>query len=207
MDRILLSTDDIEFVLKWRDEHKDLVRKRVSPIKAVKIVCPDSGYTITAVRNGSNLRLGINENGMSIGSLTFETLKDGMFRLVKDKVNLSQEDKQAVLTVYCSVMAILVFGKETIEMPPAKMSEKEGNAHKSKNKPKKSKSNGTTYILKRAGNKPQIVAKGSHGSPKGVFSVRGHYRHCKSGKVVWIAEFTKGSGKKKDKTYKIGTKE
>lgn len=75
---------------------------------------------------------------------------------------------------------------------------------KLKKKSKKRKRNGVTYILGRSGNEPKMMVKGAHSSPSGTFSVRGHYRHYKSGKVIWIAEFTKGSGKKKDKTYKVG---
>lgn len=48
------------------------------------------------------------------------------------------------------------------------------------------------------------VPRGSHASPRGIFTVRGHYRHYKSGKVVWVAEYKKGTGKQKGKTYKIG---
>lgn len=35
----------------------------------------------------------------------------------------------------------------------------------------------------------------AHRSPEGVFSVRGHFRHYKSGKVVWIDEYIKGVDK------------
>lgn len=35
----------------------------------------------------------------------------------------------------------------------------------------------------------------SHKSPEGVFSVRGHFRKYKSGKVIWIDEFLKGVDK------------
>lgn len=42
MDKIVLYRKDIEFVLKWRDEHKELVRLGVNPLGAVKIVCTDS---------------------------------------------------------------------------------------------------------------------------------------------------------------------
>ena len=48
--------------------------------------------------------------------------------------------------------------------------------------------------------------KDSHASPGGIFSVRGHFRHYKNGKVIWISEYRKGEGKKKKKTYKMGGK-
>lgn len=62
----------------------------------------------------------------------------------------------------------------------------------------------TTYILRSINGTLSAVPRGSHASPSGIFTVRGHYRHYKSGKVVWVAEYKKGTGKQKGKTYKIG---
>lgn len=206
MNKVILKNDDIKFLIQWKDEHKELVRMGVNPMKAVKILCVDSGYTITGIRNGSQLRLTVTEKGNSIGNMTFDMLSNGMCRLMSDKTKLNQENKQTVLTVYCSTMALLVFGNGTIDIPEEEDIPKEKLHTKSKNKPKKVKHNGVTYILNRSGKKPRIMVKGSHNSPSGTFSVRGHYRHYKNGKVVWISEYTKGSGKKKDKTYKVGLK-
>ncbi len=205
MDKIRLSTADIEFILQWRDEHKDLVRLGMSPLKAVKIICFESGYTITAVREGKLLNFGINQNGKSLGKLVFETLGNGMCELVKNTTKLQNEDSQAVLTVYSSAMALLVFGRATIQQDESDV--REVVPHKPKKTSKKSKRNGYTYILGRSGKEPHLMVKGSHSSPSGMFSVRGHYRHYKSGKVIWITEYTKGCGKKKDKTYKVGKKD
>ena len=202
MDKIRLSSNDIEFILKWRDEHKDLVRLGMNPKKAVKIVCYESGYTITAIRNKMFLNFGINQNGTSLGKLVFELLGNGMCSLVKNTTKLIDEDRQAVLTVYSSAMALLVFGRTTI--PIDESSVQETVPHKPQKSSKRSKGSGYTYILNRNGNEPKLTIKGSHSSPHGQFSVRGHYRHYKNGKVVWIAEYTKGCGKKKDKTYKVG---
>lgn len=48
---------------------------------------------------------------------------------------------------------------------------------------------------------------GEHASPKGEFSVRGHYRHYKSGKIVWINEYRKGEGKRNGKKYCLSKKD
>ena len=205
MDKIRLSSEDIEFILQWRDEHKDLVRLGMSPLKAVKIVCYESGYTITAVREGKLLNFGINDRGKSLGKLVFETLGNGMCSLVKNTTKLQNEDRQAVLTVYSSAMALLIFGRATIQRDETDV--REVVPHKPKKTSKKSQRKGYTYILGRSGNEPHLMVKGSHSSPSGMFSVRGHFRHYKSGKVVWIAEYTKGCGKKKDKTYKVGKRD
>lgn len=208
MNKILLSENDLQFVLNWRDGHKDLVRLGANPMKAVKIVCVDSKYTITGIRDGNSLELGINHNGSSLGRVTFEVMENGLCRLVKNRTKLTQENIQAALTVYCSVMALIVFGNETVDLPEPKPRKKH-NADmpkpSTKSTPKKRRNKEVTYILTRGKGRPSIRPQGSHSSPRGQFSVRGHYRHYRSGKVVWVAEYRKGVGKeKKNTTYKVG---
>ena len=200
MDKIKLSTEDIKFLLSWRDEHKDLVRLGVSPLKAVKIVCFESGYTITAIREGNKLIFGINQNGQSLGKLVFDVLFAGMCKLVKNTTKLNEEDRQAVLTVYLSAMTLLVFGNSTIRKE--ELSVAKNNSKMPKNTVKNKQSKGYTYILNRTGNAPRLTVQGTHSSPNGVFGVRGHFRHYKNGNVIWINEYTKGCGKKKEKYIK-----
>ena len=204
MDKIVLCQKDIEFVLKWRDEHKELVRLGVNPLGAVKIVCTDSGVTLTAIRKAVDLRIGINQNGKSLGFLEYEFLNNGMYSMTKDRAKISNDDKQSVLTVYASVMALMVFGRSDLKTPEHKERQTASSSKKLTKKPKKSKRSGATYILSCSGKEPHIAVKGSHSSPQGVFSVRGHYRQYKSGKVIWIAQYTKGTGRKTDKSYRIG---
>ena len=204
MHKVLLKEKDLQFLLQWRDEHKDLVRLGAAPMKAIKIICVDSGFIITGIREEKRLRLTVNENGRSIGNLTFELLEDGLGKLVRDTTKLSQENRQAVLTVYCSVMALIVFGKFTVDIDQNTARKMKSQPTKPTKSHKRSKRNGVTYILNATGNEPQMMVKGSRRSPRGSFSVRGHYRHYKSGKVVWIAEYKKGSGKhQKGSTYKL----
>lgn len=210
MDKIILQPEDIDFLFQWRDKHKDLVRMNIAPLKAVKIIFPDSHYTITAIRDGSKLKFSISQDGKSIGTLIFIIMSSGICVLHKDKTKLKQEDKQAVLTVYASAMAMLAFGKETVclqtsyQQITGKYEEKKVSHDKTtKIGSTKKKHKGATYILSYHGNEPKMIIKGSHSSPSCTFSVRGHYRHYKSGKVIWIEEYEKGSGKRKDTVYKI----
>lgn len=64
-----------------------------------------------------------------------------------------------------------------------------------------------TYILRRGGVSLYVGRCGEHASPKGEFSVRGHYRHYKSGKIVWINEYRKGEGKRNGKKYCLSKKD
>ena len=124
MDKVELTVADINALLNWRDEHKELVRSLPAPLKAVEICFKHNGLRIKGIREGDTLQLHL-----------------------------------------------------------------------------------STYILRQDNGVLVAAPKGSHASPKGTFTVRGHYRHYASGKVVWIAEYKKGTGKKKAKTYKIGRME
>lgn len=125
MDKIVLNQKDIEFVLKWRDEHKELVRLGVNPLGAVKIICTDSRFTLTAIRKAVDLHIGINQNGKSLGYLEYEFLNNGMYSMTKDRAKISSDDKQSVLTVYASVMALMVFGRSDLKTPEHKEAKKE----------------------------------------------------------------------------------
>ncbi len=220
MDKIEISNKDIEEMLKWRDEHQTEVRSMVAPIKAISIICKESGYRIIAVREGIKLTLSLSRRkGNSthfderLGKLVFLTGYGGFSRLDKDTTKLAPEDKQSVFTVYCTLMAIMVYGNIKPQPEPIEPGQTiiytggvkvlQG-ALKSTTKAKKKKS--IAYILHSAPDGLRISSSGSHASPGYSFNVRGHYRHYKSGKVVWIAEFTKGSGKKKkSKDYRMGS--
>lgn len=206
MDKIILTTQDIEWLLRWRDEHPSRVRELPATLKAIKIECKDSGWIIKGFRDGNRITLQLGRDGKSFGSKKFEILEGGFLSSPpeKDKMQVSDEDKQSVLTVYCSLMALMTFGNIDADFPEAT-----SRAQKAPHKPhhssnKKRKKIGTTYILRNTPSGLRAVSLGSHASPGYAFSVRGHYRHYKSGKVVWISEFTKGTGKRKDRTYKIG---
>ena len=199
MDKIKLSSADVEYILAWRDEHKELVRKGMTPLKAVKMLFPEVGYTITAIRNKNALSFSITKRGRSLGRLFF-TVKDGMYHKTGDTTKLTDEEKQTVLTVYASTMALLVFGRTTIESDETPREIGPAQLPAGREPLKQRQQKGFTYVLQRHSTASR---GGRHRSPRGEFSVRGHYRHYKSGKAVWIAEYKKGTGKKLSTKYKL----
>ncbi len=61
----------------------------------------------------------------------------------------------------------------------------------------RSEDNDKHYFIKEFQNKLYAITSSTHRSPEGVFSVRGHFRKYKSGKVIWIDEFLKGTKENK----------
>lgn len=206
LNKLVLTNEDIVFLLKWRDEHKNLVRMAVNPIKAIKIICKDSGYHITGIRNDRNLSLNVSHKGMSLGRMDYEVVESGFYRLVKNRTKLSTDDQQSCLTVYASAMALIVYGRSTVEYEQGEIT-RDAKPPKTPTKRKVKKfynpTTSVTYILRRDATEPTIHIQGARRKPSGEFSVRGHFRHYKDGKVVWINQYVKGTGKPKRTTYKI----
>lgn len=200
MDRVELSVEDIEELLKWRDQHQQEVRSNPAPLKAVEIVMPHNGYRIKGIREDDQLRLHLSQFGSQLGNCRFTLRPDGMWSSTKNRMQVAHDDLQAVLTVYCSVMALMAYGHRDMEPRDTGAGQKSSRPKR----PTKRKSKRTTYILRSVNGALSAVPSGSHASPSGIFTVRGHYRHYKSGKVVWVSEYKKGTGKRKGKTYKMG---
>ena len=107
MDKIVVTAADIELLLKWRDQHPDEVRSHPAPLKAVEIVVETNGWRIKGIRNGLHLSLYLNQNGRSFGHCEFVRMVDGMWASTKNRMQVERDDLQSVLTVYCTLMALM----------------------------------------------------------------------------------------------------
>ena len=197
MDKIILSSTDIETLLKWRDNNIDLVRQSPSPFKAILLDFPETKIQVKAINDAGRITFYISVNGARLGKITGLHLPGAFFKIYKDTTGLKHDDVQSIITVYASLMALIVFHEPT-PAPGTK------NTPGTKNKRKTRKNTkGKTYILKRRGADPIVSIPGTRAKPAGAFGVRGHYRRYKDGRTVWIKPYKKGTGKEKDKTYKL----
>lgn len=206
MDRIELTTKDAKFLLAWRDEHKELVRSFPAPLKSCEIVFIEAKKMIKGFRCGNEIKLYVNVDGKSIGHLELEIRNDGLLALKKNKCKVDNEDRQTIITMYSTTMAFIAHcttgNKELTDKEPNYTTKHEKAPHRASQKPP-AKIKRIVYLMHDENGQESFRMKASHKSPKGEFSVRGHYRHYKSGKVVWIEQFSKGVGKKLKKTYKV----
>ena len=221
MDRIVITTDDIDPLFEWRDKHLDLVLRCPCPLKGIEIhVKPtdnaENAFYLRCIREKPNrLRLYIGTEGdRASGYFLLEHMPDGKWLKLKDTINgdstkfkpSKKEFGDSLVALYGTLMAIMVYSSD-LELPEAKDEDqkpKKATAKKSKKAPQMKSSAGITYILRRSGKTLSVGHSGSHASPKGIFTVRGHWRHYQNGNIVWISEYRKGIGNKKSKTYKIG---
>lgn len=201
MDKVELTREDITALLDWRDAHKELVRSMPETMKSIEIAFKHNAYRIKGIRDGASLSLYLSIGYESLGHVEMELDSLNRLHLKKGKLKCDEKGFQSVLTVYCSLMALMASSPviQTNEEPKP-----DRKPHKKQNQAAKRGMPRTTYIIRKVNGALYAAPRGSHASPRGIFSVRGHFRHYKSGKVIWIAEYKKGTGKKKRKTYKMG---
>lgn len=202
MIKIPLSISQIESILKWRDSNKDLVRSYNIPFDEVEIIS----------ENGIKVRVSRNQIMKSVYRFV---VSDTMNNIVKGRFDyavytglvthnyprLSGEDTQSAITIWASTMAyILNFEQQVLPAPD------NGNRKSKKKRQGKSKSsnNRTIYLnpIKFIKEKEEHQLR-SYTPPSHSFYVRGHYRHMKSGKVVYVHPYEKNTGKEKDKRNKV----
>lgn len=211
MDKVIFKIKDVDALLEWRDNHPDLVRSLPMPLKALEFIFPESGWSFKAIREKEFITFHPALHGKPVGKMKLRVCPGGKLAMVKRDNILKGEDVETIITVYCSTMALMVYGNgsRVVETTPSLVvSQKPTEARESVSGNKKGKDtrNGVTYILRATRDGVAAIPQGSHASPSREFSVRGHFRHYKSGKVVWVDEYRKGTDqkKKKSKRYQLG---
>lgn len=203
MDKIILHSQDVETLLKWRDQNKELIRRNPAPFKGIILEFPDTNINIKAYNDAGKLSFYLQVNGEKAGKISGLQLAGGLFQEKKNTTKLEKDNVQSIITVYASLMAFIVYhdpAPAPAAAPPDPRQDKPKKAGKARQQRQKSS---ITYIFKHSSSGPRLQRRGQHASPAGAFSVRGHYRHYKNGKTVWIRPYNKGTGGKKDKTYKL----
>jgi hypothetical protein len=200
MDKIILSSKDVETLISWRDQNKDLVRRNPAPFKGIMLEFPDTNINIKAYNDAGKISFYLQVNGKKAGKITGQQLPGGLFQAKKNTTKLHGDDVQSIITVYASLMAFIVYYEpEAVAAAPYPRQDKPEKAKHGAQRSKK----GITYIFKHGSNGPRIRPRGHHSSPAGAFTVRGHYRHYKDGRAVWIKPYKKGTGGQENKTYKL----
>lgn len=200
MDRIKMTREDTDRLFDWMMAHEDYIKRIPAPLGAIKIIFEYNPLRVRFRRNQNKLTIYASTSEHNLGKLDME-LRDGRFVPQKDvqTLGITSEALIHVFSVYIGLMAYMVYGKVEAHVEGSKRAMRE-HANGSKNARIRS-----TYSLIWNQTEPSGVSHGGHhASPKGCFTVRGHYRHYKSGNIVWIKEYTKGKGKPHGRLYKLG---
>lgn len=211
MDKVIFKDDDVNRLLEWRDtgNNAELVRRCPMPCKAIQMVFPDTQISIKCIRKKwDEVTFQVNEQGRSVGAIKIVILITGGYKIKQQPKHYNDENVMSVATVYFSLIALMTYG-DGVEYTPKELDVLDSVVEKDDKKlnkyvPHTKKQPSITYLLHRGANgRISVGSKGHHNSPRGEFKVRGHFRHYENGSVVWISEYKKGTGKRKDKIYRI----
>lgn len=204
--KIPLKAQQIDDLLQWRDEHKELVRAAVIPFPECEIIS----------ENGVKIRV---KQQAPFSTVYGFTVSDTIAHEVNGRFNyatltgivthgapqLSHEDTQTAITVWATVMAYIVnFKPEVIEKESEETAHEATPKNKTRRKAANKPANRVIYlnpISYTTNEKNRLQRK--YTAPACAFSVRGHYRHLKSGKIVYVHPYEKNAGKSKDTRNKI----
>lgn len=215
MDKIFASNDDFIKIINWSDAHEEChLKLKEIPLKAFKLVC--EGYVTKYILDGVKVKASIRCGDKPI--MTTEALlqlfsdDDRCLRTPyvintepSDFISKTMPDEITKLAIsvfkqYTAIMTFMAYGcnDHKVEYELAPQQPTQTSTHS--NGKRKQKKRGTTYLFQ----KRQYISRGGHhASPSYEFSVRGHYRHYKNGKTIWVAQYQKGIGKHKYKNYKF----
>lgn len=213
MDKCILSNADVKSLFEWRDRNVDLVRRAACPIKGIEIVLPDVPARIKYVRDDTIVNihyvLGEKESWNYKIEITPHPVFHSGWTVRKSPskgIGANREMLVDIVAMYYALMALIAYGDD-VEYTEQELDvidrmtavPREGSTKKSR-----AKRDNIIYLFnKEKSGRIGIKRKGERNSPRGQFNVRGHFRHLNNGKVIWIAEYKKGTGKKKSKIYKL----
>ena len=205
MVKIPLTVEQIENLLKWRDENLDLVRACVVPFPECSILS-ENGMKVRVEQLNKTLLYSFTVTDCNAGLVKGRFVWDAEVKTVYHGTpELSHDNTQTALTVWASVMAYIAnFKREVIECDePAKTQHRESQGRTERSK--RNTSRDRVIYLRPIVNKYGKIEeqRRKYTAPDHAFSVRGHYRHYKSGKVVFVQPYEKNTGKEKDKRNKV----
>lgn len=217
MDKIYISQDGENKLFRWRDEHKNLVRNHKASIKKVKYILLDetsNPVIITVIDSGeARVDFTITRQGNQLDSFRYDRYRmtvDEIWHTLKEPKSIKEvksAGRQEAISIHASTQALLnyrqrieVDKKQEFRETVAKKVERIEDKERKKNKDNIIKISDIIYTPVEASTR----GFRSYTKPTREISVRGHYRHYRSGKTIWIDGYKKNTGKdKKSKKYNL----
>ena len=217
MDKIYISQDGENKLFRWRDEHKNLVRNYKTSTKKVKYILlyeTNNPIIITVIDSGEAMvDFTITRQGKRLDSFCYDRYKmtvDEIWHTLKEPKSIKEvksAGRQEAISIHASTQALLNH-RQRIEVDKTqefretvtRIVERSEDKERKKNKDNIIKISDIVYTPTEASKR----GFRSYTKPTREISVRGHYRHYRSGKTIWIDGYKKNTGKdKKSKKYNL----
>lgn len=228
LDKIDLKQGQLKSLFNWRDKHKDLIYSAKSAILSgvirvedvYKLVFEEKGNNVLfkyltntemLVRDGEfimPLAFIWNKKTKNV-TVVFDAVFSGVGNIEDVKAAYRQDLISSAISVRQSLMAYM---EHTKDSPKYVHTDYEKVMKKKKGKRKNGKSNSRTrvsyvtnkvYSLDFASDDKIADNKREYNRHIESWGVRGHLRHLKSGKSIWINPYKKGTGRTESKIYRV----
>lgn len=217
MDKIYISQDEENKLFRWRDEHKNLVRNYKASVKKVKYVLlyeTNNPIIITVIDSGeARVDFTITRQGNRLDSFRYDRYRmtvDEICHTLKEPKSIKEvksAGRQEAISIHASTQTLLNH-RQRIEVDRGQETREdvESIVEKVQNREKTQKKDNIIKISDIIYASAEAPTRGfrNYTKPTREISVRGHYRHYRSGKTIWIEEYKKNAGKdKKPKKYNM----
>ena len=218
MDKIYISQDGENKLFRWRDEHKNLVRNYKASTKKVKYILlyeTNNPIIITVIDSGeARVDFTITRQGKRLDSFRYDrykmTVNEKWYALKEPKSieEVKSAGRQEAISIHASTQALLNH-RQRIEVDKTQEFRETVTriVERIEDKERRQKKDNIIRISDIIYTPVEASTRGfrSYTKPTREISVRGHYRHYRSGKTIWIEEYKKNAGKdKKPKKYNMG---
>ncbi|MGN1118283.1 MAG: hypothetical protein ACI4RU_06695 [Acutalibacteraceae bacterium] len=187
MNKIYLDEEAYEYLCKWAEGRKTAVKFSPYYFKKVKVILKkyDFDFYAEATNYGYKVSM-LDSRGIAVkGKITHDETGEHDFSLSFSFGNIGEENKEIykrLFQLYCTA-----FIQANCFMWYGNLAESKKYVASGRNEGRDK-----TITFRKFNDSVYAVECGLHRSPEGIFSVRGHFRKYKSGKVIWIDEYLKG---------------
>lgn len=216
LDSIHLSQEDYFNLFKWKENNRVLVNAFRSVLSEGVIVI-EKGIFQFFKQDDIHLEIELFYGSNQAARLSFEKLGDGRMQIINKKiiehvVNRLRYDHEKLiqdcLTLHAAMMAYMSYFMEKKIYVDKEVVQRTGSSKKKlKDKSRKKKIvkiQHRVFNVRVGENTKQIKIKREIQRTADNWTVRGHWRHLKSGRKIWVKSHKKGLGEKQEGTiYKL----
>lgn len=188
MNKIYIDQEGWEPLEQWQKENAGFVLSADPYFKEVELHYSDSTVVAYAMWQRDHWKINVKSDEGILGTLYIERTKDGNHDFgiqVKEKSNLHDPAFfRRIAGNFLVINAYLTYGNLLQDKHVVLLGRNEGNDK--------------VIVFRAFEGRTYAVSTSTHRSPEGIFSVRGHFRRYKDGKVIWIDEYLKGVEKDGD---------
>lgn len=186
-NRIFMDDESYEILREWSEQNLNYVLTEDFFFKHCEMIFKEVDVkAYVDVKKNKEIRINIKQHNTQIIKSFLERTPDGPnhynlgYNICNE--NLTNEAAshtvQVVATAYLMANAYLFFGNKLENREVKAVGRNDGEDK--------------VIVFRKHRDKFYYIPVKAHKSPEGVFSVRGHIRHYKNGKDIWIDEYLKG---------------